>query len=191
VSSQPQAQPMYPYVPNWAMYSRAPDGWHDEPFEYVFTFQQNFTGGTSTVSQANLTNQPLQLDPDADFFMRGIAVLQDQVKTGVEPVIGPILFSMRLRNAFGRPLDSNYIPMGAYAARPNLSTGTPQLTDPWQATPWYSELYFPANSALWADFQALNVGYYYSFHIYLKGVKRFQNEACKPGEGASTAKAAS
>lgn len=185
MSTQPSQ--LIPYTPNYAMYSRAPEGWHDEPFEYVFTFQQMFTPSTTTANQANIYNQPFQMDPDADFFMRGLSILQDTI-----PYAGmgtrKILFEMRLRNAFGRALDSAFIPMAAYAGSPNFS-GTPTLTDPWQATPWYPELYFPANGAMFADFQALNTGSYYSFHIYLQGIKRFQNEACKPGEKASTAKA--
>lgn len=110
-----------------------------------------------------------------------------------------IFFQMRLRNAFGRALDSGYIPLTAYAASPNFtglqSPNTAQLitSDPWQATPWYPEMYFPANSALFADLQALNTGdSYYSFHIYLQGVKRFQNENCKDGkiQPAKTSKTA-
>jgi hypothetical protein len=180
-------QPLYPYIPNYAMYSRPPDGWHDEPFEYVFTFQNTVGAGVVPL----LVNQPMQMDPDADFFMRGIAILQDAIPYGLG-ALKQIFFSMRLKNAFGRALDSDFIPMPAYAADPNF-TGTPDQTDPWQATPWYPEQYFPGNGVLWGDFQGLNsggIGGYYSFHLYLQGVKRFENEVCQPGEKSSTAKAA-
>lgn len=176
-----------PYNPNYAMYSRAPQGWHDEPFEYVFSFQNALAANTPAAS-TSFYNQPLQFDPDADFFMRGMAAMQDTI-----PYSGAglkqILFALRMRNAFGRALDSGFIPIGAYCGHPNFS-GFPTLTDPWQATPWYPEQYFPANSAMWVDFEALNKGGYYSIHLYLQGVKRFQNESCKPGAAASTAKAA-
>ena len=107
------------YTPNYAAYSRAPQGWHDEPFEYVFTFQQTFVTGITAITQATLLNQPMQLDPDADFFMRGMAVLVDSVLT-VEGA-GPINMSMRMRNAYGRALDSGFIPLAAYAGHPNFS----------------------------------------------------------------------
>jgi hypothetical protein len=179
------AQPIQ-YTPNYAAYSRAPQGWHDEPFEYVFTFQQ----AGITAAQATLLNQPMQLDPDADFFMRGMAILIDLVQT-VEGV-SVINMSLRMRNAYGRALDSGFIPLSAYAGSPNFS-GTPSITDPWPASPWFQEMYCPANSAMFVDLMALASGAgatYYSFHIYLQGVKRFQNQSCKPGQGASTAKAA-
>jgi hypothetical protein len=175
----------YQYVPNWAMYSRAPEGWHDEPFEFVFQFQA--TGITSLVA-ATATNQPCQIDPDADFFMRGLAVLQDIVAHSKTALYIPM--QMRLRNAFGRPLDNAFIPMSAYAASPNFTNG-PVNGDLWQASPWYPELYIPANGALWMDFEPLTTlgvdQNYYSIHVYLQGVKRFKNEVCKPGEKASNA----
>jgi hypothetical protein len=180
------------YTPNYAAYSRAPQGWHDEPFEYVFTFQQNFTPAITAVTQATLLNQPMQLDPDADFFMRGMAILIEKVvHIVVEGAIyAPIPMSMRMRNAYGRALDSGFIPLSAYAGSPNFS-GTPSVTDPWPASPWFQEMFCPANSAMFVDLLALATGgTYYSFHIYLQGVKRYQNESCKPGQGASTAKAA-
>ena len=176
------------YTPNYAMYSRAPQGWHDEPFEYVFTFQQTFSPAITAITQATLLNQPMQLDPDADFFMRGLAIVIDSVVT-IEGA-SPIPMSMRMRNAYGRALDSGFIPLSAYAGSPNF-TGTPSLTDPWPATAWFQEMYCPANSAMFLDLQATATGgSYYSFHVYLEGVKRYQNESCKPGQAASTAKAA-
>ena len=79
----PATSPSQPhYVPNFAMYSRPPDGWHDEPFEYVFTFQQTFAAPITSVAQASLANVPMQLDPDADFYMRGLAILQDYLGGG-------------------------------------------------------------------------------------------------------------
>jgi hypothetical protein len=174
------AQP-YPYTPNYAMYSRAPEGWHDEPFEYVFNFQQDFPGGTAPASQATFLNQPMQFDPDADFYMRGMAILADYI-VGLEGG-GPINFTLRLKNPFGRALDSLAIPLNAYAATPNFDN-SPVLQGPWQATPWFPEMYCPANSALWGDFTAITTGTYYSLHIYFQGVKRFQNEQCRPGDNS-------
>ena len=178
-----------PYTPNYAAYSRAPQGWHDEPFEYVFSFQQTFAGGITALSQATLLNQPMQLDPDADFFMRGLSILIDNAANLIEGG-GSIPMAIRMRNAYGRPLDSGFIPLSAYAGAPNF-TGTPYIVRPWEATPWFQEMYCPANAAMFLDLQATATGgLYYSFHVYLQGVKRYQNESCKPGQGASTAKAA-
>lgn len=174
------------YKPNYAMYSRAPQGWHDEPFEYVFSFVKTVTAPVLAAS-LSFFNNPLQFDPDADFYMRGIAILQD-------PPPGKdvqILFDMRLRDAFGRFLDNGFIPMDAYATSPTSldSTGFPAGGP--VATPWYPELYCPANSAMWADFQAENgsasvlTPAFYSFHIYFQGVKRFQNESCEPSSATA------
>jgi hypothetical protein len=174
------------YVPNYAMYPSAPDGWHDEPFEYVYTFQFDFGAPISVAAQANLLNQPLQLDPDGDFYMRGMAAMIDQAPAGK----GRIDFNMRMRDAFGRQLDSAFIPMAAYAtpafaAGPftGLAGGVSSAT-PIPATPWYPELYCPKSGVMFADFQSqVLIGksaQFYSFHLYFKGVKRFKNEACAP-----------
>ena len=184
------------YKPNYATYSRAPQGWHDEPFEYVFSFQ-NSGEGPSTIAQLSLYNNPLEFGPDADFFMRGIAILVDVQPTTVEPVTTNVAYDLRLRDSFGRYLDNGYIPMGAYATSPPegaVSGGTSpamfyQNPGSPVATPWYPELYCPANSAMWADFQAEfaigGVPWFYSFHLYFAGVKRFQNEQCEPSSATS------
>ena len=168
------------YTPNYAMYSKAADGWHDEPFEYVYTFQKDFGAPIATPSLADFLNQPLQLDPDADFYARAIAILIDQAPPGE----GRIDFNMRLRDAFGRPLDDGFIPMSAYAIAP-FSVGPfgPPAGSP-SGTPWFPEMYCPKSSIMWADFQAQTLvgkaAQFYSFHIYFQGVKRFENEECKP-----------
>ena len=172
------------YKPNYTMYSRAPQGWHDEPFEYVFSFSQFIASIDVTQSTVlDFLNNPMQFDPDADFFVRGIAVLVDQFpgKGFVMP-----LFNMRLRDSFGRPLDNAFIPMMAYATSPGTAGEFPVVAGAPGATAWYPELYCPANSAMWADFQCQPVALgteeiKYAFHLYLQGVKRFQNEDCKPG----------
>jgi hypothetical protein len=169
------------YKPNYAEYSRPPQGWHDEPFEYVYSFYQ-VIASPQTASALSFFNTPLQLDPDADFFARGIAILQDP---SPGKLFTQITFDMRLRDSFGRYLDNGFVPMGAYATSPTSLDETGFPAGGPVATPWYPELYCPANSAMWADFQAelgvTGVGNaYYSFHIYLQGVKRFQNEDCKP-----------
>jgi hypothetical protein len=182
------------YKPNYLMYSRPPQGWHDEPFEYVFSFSQFFSGIViSSSGQFDFFNNPLQFDPDADFFMRGFAVLVDNVPNGKDEY--RLDFNMRLRNAYGRALDSGFIPMMAYATSPeNLNNAAfgPESGSP-VATPWYPEMYCPANGTMFADFQcqpvttgAGAVSASYSFHLYLQGVKRFQNEECKPGNSQST-----
>lgn len=185
---------MIAYKPNYLMYSRPPQGWHDEPFEYVFSFARSFeaSGEVTSTTIFDMPNQPLPFDPDADFFARGIAVLVDVEPTG-EGIIN-LFFNMRLRNAYGRALDNDYIPMMAYATSPqtiaNAAFG-PEAGSP-VATPWFPELYCPANGSMFADFQCQpivlpNSGEFnYSFHIYLQGVKRFQNEECKPGNSQST-----
>jgi hypothetical protein len=175
------------YKPNYRMYSRPQQGWHDEPFEYCFSFQ-NSVAAPVTAAALSFFNNPLQFDPDADFYMRGMAILQD--KAPGKDV--QILFDMRLRDSFGRFLDNEFVPMDAYATAPtnlddtNFPAGSPV------ATPVYPELYCPANSAMWADFQAelgLSIGTaFYSFHLYFQGVKRFQNEDCKPGTNTSQTK---
>lgn len=181
------------YKPNYRMYSKPQTGWHDEPFEYCFSFSMfDITIPVPGNPQPlNFLNNPLQMDPDADFYMRGLSFTIDNVEGGEG---GPfeVDFNMRLRDSFGRPLDSDFIPMqayatsllGVYAAAP----GNPV------ATAVYPELYCPASSAMWADFQAQGIGnavsanLAYSFHLYFQGVKRFQNEDCKPGTNTSQTK---
>ena len=177
-----------PYQPNYSQYSRAPQGWHDEPFEYVFSFQNIFTPALSNPQLCNFFNNPLQIDPDADFYLRGIAVLIDPPPAAYA-ASGNITFNMRLRDSFGRPLDSDYTPMQTYGTNPAGNTGFAgiyaQLAGNPVATPWYPELYCPASSAMWADFQAqgpisASAYKFYSFHLYFQGIKRFQNEDCGP-----------
>jgi hypothetical protein len=180
------------YKPNYATYSRAPQGWHDEPFEYVYSFQ-NSGAGPASIAQLSLYNNPLEFGPDADFFMRGIAILVDVAPAGDTNVP----YDLRLRDSFGRYLDNGYIPMGAYATSPPegaISGGVSaalfyQNLGAAVATPWYPELYCPANSAMWADFQAEfavgGVTWFYSFHLYFQGVKRFQNELCEPSSATT------
>lgn len=184
-----------PYRPNYSMYSKAPQGWHDEPFEYVWSFARFFGSITyTTPTFFDFFNNPLQLDPDADFFLRGIAILIDGTPVG-EGLIR-IFFNMRLRDSFGRPLDSQFIPMQGYATNPTTEAPDAQVAGAPVATPWYPELYCPANSAMWADFQCQNltvpntVTPAYSFHLYFQGVKRFQNEDCQPGSLSPSVKAA-
>lgn len=173
------------YEPNYAIYSKAPDGWHDEPFEYVFSFQQTFTPALSNPALANFINQPFQFDPNADFYLRGIALQIDLPPAGYVAG-GNITFNMRLRNSYGRALDNDFIPMQAYATQPQFSGPYTAPAGQPVATPWYPEMYFPANGAMWADFQAqgpiaMSAYKFYSFHVYLQGIKRFQNETgtCK------------
>ena len=172
------------------MYSRPPQGWHDEPFEYCFSFAM-FFGVIPIVSttQFDFWNNPLQFDPDADFYMRAIAILIDQTPVG-EELLNPY-FNMRLRDGFGRSLDNGFIPMQAYATEPTDAGPFAQVAGAPIATPWLPELYCPANGAMWADFQCQNIpgigsipvtmaSPSYSFHLYFQGVKRFQNENCEP-----------
>jgi hypothetical protein len=167
------------------MYSRAPEGFHDEPFEYVFSFYNNFGTNFTTASQADFLDQPLEFDPDADFYVRSIAQMVDPSPTG-EGLPDAIYFNMRLRDAFGRPLDSGFIPIGAYAIGATAYDSTlltpagifpPPAGGP-LATPWYPELLCPRSCVMFADFQAENIGGQYSFRIYFQGVKRFKNEEC-------------
>jgi hypothetical protein len=190
----PKNTGMIPYNPNYLMYSRPPDGWHDEPFEYCFTFAQFFTGIViSTPRQFDFLNSPMQFDPDADFFMRGIAVLVDNVPTGKTSF--RLDFNMRIRNAYGRALDSASIPMMSYATSPETLANAAFGPEPGSpvATPWFPELYCPSNGVMTADFQCQTcptgvtpVDASYSFHLYFQGIKRFRNEECKPGNTEST-----
>jgi len=173
-----------PYRPNYAMYSRAPQGWHDEPFEYVFSYD-TFFGSITVVNstQFDFFNNPLQMDPDADFFMRGIAIQIDNLPSG--EAAQEIFFNMRLRDSFGRALDNTPIALQTYATNPGIIGAFAEIAGSPVATAWYPELYCPANSALWADFQCQNVPagpntISFSFHLYFQGIKRFQNEDCKP-----------
>lgn len=175
------------YQANYAMYSKAPDGWHDEPFEYVFNFQNSFTPALSNPQLADFLNAPMQFDPDADFYFRELAILID-LPPSAYVATGRIDFNMRLRNAYGRALDNDYIPMQAYATSPQAIFGASNA-GPFSspigapvASPIYPEMFFPANGTMWGDFQAqgpiaMSAYKFYSFHIYLAGIKRFQNEA--------------
>jgi FG-GAP repeat len=147
-----------PYKPNYRDYSRPPQGWHDEPFQYVWSFQSTFTSLAANPALGNLLNQPLQLDPDADFYLRGMAVVIDPAPPSVVAP-GNLTFNMRLRDSFGRPLDNDFVPMQAYATNPaGFASADPQEAGNPAATPWYPELYCPASSAMWADFQAEGPG---------------------------------
>ena len=182
------------YQPNYSQYSRAPQGWHDEPFEYVFSFAQFLPNVTIVAAQQfDFLNNPLQFDPDADFYMRGIAVLVDETEGGPDVTLVSPLFNMRLRDSFGRPLDNQFIPMMAYATSPGDLGLFPGVPGSPVATPWYPELYCPANSAMWADFQCQPVSIVatpnlvaYAFHLYFQGIKRFQNEDCVPGSTSTS-----
>lgn len=183
-----------PYKPNYAMYSKPPQGWHDEPFEYCFSFAQFIAPLQITIPQQfDFFNNPLQLDPDADFYMRGISIVIDNTTSG--EFLSILLFNMRLRDSYGRPLDNMFIPMQAYATNPGVTAKFREVVGAPTATPVYPELFCPANSAMWADFQAQTVapgfaGISYSFHLYFQGIKRFQNEDCKPGTTTHQSKAA-
>jgi hypothetical protein len=190
---------MIPFTPSYLMYSKAPKGWHDEPFEYVFSWSifATLTVEVTSTTFFDFFNNPLQFDPDADFFLRGAAVLVDNTPgPGLETDQIQLRFNMRLRNAYGRALDNGFIPMQSYFTSPqNLNNAAfgPEPGSP-VATPWLPELYCPSNGAMFADFQCQPIGlplivgtpYNYSFHLYFQGVKRFQNEVCKPGNSEST-----
>jgi hypothetical protein len=179
----PKLQPHY--IPNYARYSRAPGGYHDEPFEYVFSFQGSITLSQVPPRQADLLNQPLHFDPDADFYMRGIGFLLDQ-SAGVEGD-QQATFDVRLRDSFGRPLDNDYIAMQCYATQVFITQVFFAFIPPgsFPISPWYPELYCPANSFMFGDFRAQNnlvapAATLYSFHVYMSGVKRFPNAECQP-----------
>jgi hypothetical protein len=161
------------------MYSRAQAGWHDEPFEYVFSFEFDFGAPISVSTQADLLSQPLQFEPDADFYCRSIAQLVDQAPSSVDRID----FDMRLRDSFGRPLDQGFIPMAAYAITPIGAGPFPAPAGAPVGTPIYPELFCPKSSVMQADFQAQGLTgrapQFYSFHLYLQGVKRFPNEICE------------
>ena len=165
------------------MYSKAPDGWHDEPYEYCFNFQNTLAASVTTPRILDFADQPLQFDPDADFYMRGMAILIDAAPVAYAGG-GNVTFNMRLRDPFGRPMDDGYVPMQAYATSSINKGPYPALLGAPVATPIYAELYCPASCVMYADFQTQGVSgatyKTYSFHLYFKGVKRFQDEACKP-----------
>lgn len=179
-----------PYKPNYAMYSKPQQGWHDEPFEYCFSFVQFFGLTNVTIStQFDFFNNPLQMDPDADFYMRGIAILIDPTPSGEG--LSQLFFNMRLRDSYGRPLDNMFLPMQAYATNPGVAGKFPQVAGNPVATPVYPELFCPSNSAMWADFQCQQVQTgmvtpAFSFHLYFQGIKRFQNEDCVPGSTSTS-----
>ncbi len=164
------------------MYSKAPDGWHDEPYEYCFNFQSTLAVSVTNPALFNFADQPLQFDPDADFYMRGMAFLIDAAPAAYHGG-GNVTFNMRLRDPFGRPMDNDYVPMQAYATAPLAVGPYPAVSGAPVTTPVYAELYCPASCVMYADFQAQGVSgstyKTYSFHLYFKGVKRFQNEECK------------
>lgn len=168
------------YDPLYMQYSRAPEGWHDEPFEYCFSFSKDFGAAIATASAANFQS-PLQFDPDADFYVRSMAIAIFSLPIGLEAGDPIITLAMRLRDCFGRPLDNDFIVMSAYAMPPTqnnafqISATFPQLV----GTPVLPELYCPANGFMFAEFQGLIAHQMFNFSIYLAGVKRFQNEDCK------------
>ncbi len=172
------------YTPNYLMYSKAPQGFHDEPFEYCFSFSKDFGANIASASVASFQS-PLQLDPDADFYARSMSImlfirnLAGSSGGGLETRID---FSMRLRDCFGRPLDSDFMVMSAYAMPPNqngvfnININFPTMV----GTPILPELYCPANGFMFGDFLGVNANRTYNFSLYFQGVKRFQDEECKP-----------
>jgi hypothetical protein len=164
------------YRPSYLNYSKAPTGWHDEHFDYCFNFQFTYS---APISAGLIPNLPLQFDPDADFYARGIAILIDAPP--VAYVGGTrISFNMRMRDAWGRPLDDNFVPMQVYATNPFANIGPyPKQPGAPHATP-IPELYCKASCVMYLDLQSQNSGQEYSFHIFLVGVKRFKDEECKP-----------
>lgn len=136
------------YIPSYAMYSKAPEGYHDEVFEYCFTFQATFTPPLASSSQANQFNVPLTFDPDADFYLRGIAVLIDGAPSGTQRID----FSIRIRDPWGRPLDDNFVPMQVYATNPFPDGPFPGIAGAPSATP-VPELYCPKSCVMYMDME--------------------------------------
>lgn len=132
------------YIPLYEMYSKPPQGWHDEPFEYYFDIEQN------ALTVKNST--PLQMDPDADFYARGI--------TGLANATG--LVKVRFQDQWQNSLSNGFVLQGnEFGVFP-------------KARPIFPEICCPKQSLLTVDtteYTNNNASTLFAF----RGVKRFQN----------------
>jgi hypothetical protein len=133
------------YLPLYKMYSRPAQGWHDEPYDMYFDVEQN----VSTVIQS----QPLLMDSDADFYVRGI--------TGLAAGVG--LVKVRFQDNWQNSLSAGYVLQG------NEFGPAPQ------ARPIYPEICCPLQSNLTVDLSEYTGIGNASTLFALRGVKRFRN----------------
>jgi len=138
-----------PLVPRWRMdstfTSETPDGFRDEFFQY----SMNFIIAASTFAQSLF----IILDRDADFILREVQV--DAYDSAVSPVVaGAGLGAYRLRDGFGNALDDDLIrPLDVYG-------------------PLFTELWLPAGSRFFADFDNTQQAFTVQLAIILRGCKR-------------------
>jgi hypothetical protein len=136
------------YMPLYCMYSLPPAGWHDEPYDMYFEIP-----ATALQSQQGL---PLQMDTDADFFVRGITGFADTTP-------GNGLQMFRFIDAWQNQLSSTYVLQGnelgpAPQARPIF----PEIWLPKYSTPTVDCIEYEDDSTL--------------TKFAFRGVKRFQND---------------
>lgn len=135
-----------PLVPRWRMDSSTPSetpyGWSDEFFQN----SMNFTVPASTLAQALF----IILDRDADFILRQIEV--DAYESG--EAAGAGLGAWRLRDPFGNPLSDDL------------------LTSADVYGPLFTELWLPAGSRFFLDFDNTQNAFEVQVAVILRGCKR-------------------
>lgn len=135
------------YIPMYDFYSVPPDGWHDEPFDYYFPL---------TCLAGTRKTTPLPMDPDADFYWRGI--------TGFDALNNTALQTLRFVDAFGNQLSQGYV------VQANALGAAPF------ARSLYPEVCCPANSVMTVDqVEYVNGAFNAEARIALRGVKRFRD----------------
>lgn len=135
------------YIPMYDFYSTPPRGWHDEPFDYYFPL---------TVLRGARKTTPLPMDPDADFYWRGIS--------GYDKANNTALQTLRFVDAFGNQLSQTYVTQGN-------ALGTAPY-----ARPMYPEVCCPAHSVLTVDqVEYANGAFDAELRLAMRGVKRFRD----------------
>lgn len=121
------------YRPQFAY--ETPQGFEDEPFEYWFDKNTVAALGSKLTSGQQLTDIPLQLDPDADFYWRAIKITASSND-----------FYIRFRDPYGNYL-SDYIPGYNYVGSPTVAQApfgsTPVVLD--------SEIECPAGTIIFVE----------------------------------------
>lgn len=154
------AQPV-PYVPLWARYSSAPDGWVDEPYIYefpVWDVTAPFAGPIDGIS--------LPMDTDAPFLLRSVGL--------VSPLVAEsdTNWSARLATAQGNRLVLQINPYSqALPYATGVGFGGIELV-PVKGRYVYPELYCPAGSVLSLDVYVSTTTNDSTGTLYLSGVKR-------------------
>jgi len=140
------------FVPMFKQYSSPPEGCTDQDYDYYFPF--------SVTALLERFQQPMIMDPDADFYLRGLMGIPS---SAVASVFGAL--KVKITDPYGNLLVS------AYTYMENI------FGISGKAAPIWPEIICPASSVLYFDFQDVLNGAAYTAPVGLRGVKRVK-EVC-------------